>query len=478
MPSLCSDLYFSATSCFNATSPSDCFCRKLLVTSCSRICQHDEEAAAYLRWIKAACGGKQQNPNATAATGAFSPNWVDWNAFQATAYQNLFPWKWYIHYTPPNGTRTAPPPTCPSNLSKLGAFVLVNAVILLVTAILGRATVVQAVTFGKLGTPGSPFWPFTALCTTGLSILANFANAYIVHSTPGYGHTSTTELALLWLSRPRISWVAVVLVMIERERGMYFSVGASALLSEVILQTLGAVYLGRTVHFAQVYKYLRIGHVDGVVIPRGKWAYVMFIGAALWITAIGFVFFLIIWTFFGLGRIARDLWGFLARRAGASGSDAWETTKAVAGVAKLGWVVWKRSMLERLGVTQQIMLGLAERLPGVREAVVLLVRYRHMVRGAPGHLPGQPAIGGGQQQLPIDAAPHQELIHVPQLQLAPPQVPPLPLAAPTSYLDWLYSMGLSSEALKNMLICFQWMVFPFLGQWLFWAGFVNFAEDL
>jgi len=42
----------------------------------------------------------------------------------------------------------------------------------------------------------------------------------------------------------------------------------------------------------------------------------------------------------------------------------------------------------------------------------------------------------------------------------------------------LLRMGLSPQALKGLIWFGILMVFPFIGQWLFWAGFIGMAKDL
>jgi hypothetical protein len=42
----------------------------------------------------------------------------------------------------------------------------------------------------------------------------------------------------------------------------------------------------------------------------------------------------------------------------------------------------------------------------------------------------------------------------------------------------LEKMGLSVESLEMIGMVFAWMVLPFIGQWLFWAGFLRLASDL
>lgn len=190
------------------------------------------------------------------------------------ARENLFRCDWRVA---PNMTEaTSQEVNCPSRFSKLGSFALINLVTFLTTIILGRRTIVAWITRDFFSTLGSPWWPFTALLTTGLIIGVTFLNAWLVHSTAGFDSTPMTDLALLWFCRPRISWFAIVLVKINWEDGLYVSMGASAVLSEIVMQGLGIYYMDRTVNFASEYDYYILGHIEGVVIPWSIPAHMMY----------------------------------------------------------------------------------------------------------------------------------------------------------------------------------------------------------
>src|SRR5690606_25090671 len=127
-----------------------------------------------------------------------------------------------------------------------------------------------------------------------------------IHDTPGYSATHIGELMLLWCTRPRISWFAALLVFVEKEKSMYFSLGASALLSETILQIFTGVYLGRTLRFAAKNDLYENRLYDILVVSHGKSAMVMCVGAVIWFIAIFGALVQIIWTFSGVGQVIKN----------------------------------------------------------------------------------------------------------------------------------------------------------------------------
>ncbi|KAF8253450.1 hypothetical protein K440DRAFT_251989 [Wilcoxina mikolae CBS 423.85] len=94
-------------------------------------------------------------------------------------------------------------------------------------------------------------------------------------------------------------------------------------MSEVVLQGLGAIYLGRTVIFAARNGYYIPGVVR-VVEPGGKAAYMMYFGALLWIVAVGLVLFLVVSAFLGLQRLPRAVMRWVGKSVDAR-VDAVET---------------------------------------------------------------------------------------------------------------------------------------------------------
>jgi hypothetical protein len=148
----------------------------------------------------------------------------------------------------------------------------------------------------------------TALFFLALSLAANFLNALLIRSSPGFGNVSLPDLALLWCSRPRLAWFAALLVFVGKERGEYFSAGASALISEIVLQSIGAVYLARTVRFAALRSFYPVGQGEAIV-AGWRAAQLMYAGALLWTAAVGAVLFQIVYSFLGLHELLHRAMG-------------------------------------------------------------------------------------------------------------------------------------------------------------------------
>jgi len=223
----------------------------------------------------------------------------------------LIPWSWRVQYlaNDDNHTQSQTPPSCPSHGIKLGSFAIINVVTFIGTAALGRRTVVKKITFGWLGKrKGSPHWVPMALLFTSISLTANAVNAVIIKSTPGFASVSVAGLVLLWCSRPRIAWIGVILISVQEEEAMYFSTGISAVLSEIVLQSIGAVYLGLTANFARNYGFYlpsEIGYLEtkaGMPDGTGSSAHLMYSGALLWCVFIGLVYGIAISMLFGVGK--------------------------------------------------------------------------------------------------------------------------------------------------------------------------------
>lgn len=87
---------------------------------------------------------------------------------------------------------------------------------------------------------------------------------------------------------------------------MYFSLGASALLSEAVLQIFTGIYLGRTLRFAAQNRFYSTRIYDKLVVSNGKSAMVMYVGAIIWFISVFGAIAQIIWTFFGFGKIVKD----------------------------------------------------------------------------------------------------------------------------------------------------------------------------
>ena len=220
-PSLCPTLYSAVTECWSSAASPECFCSNITQSTCTQICNRGEEPETYVQWVTSACN--QSSNNETEALSPQSTSWPDENYFRTLAQEHLLPWHWNVRYDfkddhRPPGIRK--PNLCPSNFSKLCSFALINLLVLTCTIVISRRTVIYKLTCHKCGRPGSPMWLFSGILSAGLLVASNFANAAIVKSTPGYSSVPVAQLMLLWCSRPRISWVAVLLIWVQKEQSM------------------------------------------------------------------------------------------------------------------------------------------------------------------------------------------------------------------------------------------------------------------
>src|SRR5438045_1787614 len=129
---------------------------------------------------------------------------------------------------------------CPTPAANLGVFAGTNVAMLILTPLLGRRKVVSRLTFGFLGKPHSQGWMLMGPLSAGLQVSANAVNLALIRATPGYEGARIRDLMMLWLSRPRLAWLAVFLIVFEADEAMYFSCAATTLAAEVILQILSS----------------------------------------------------------------------------------------------------------------------------------------------------------------------------------------------------------------------------------------------
>jgi hypothetical protein len=266
--------------------------------TCAEACTSAHEPRDAFTWLNKTCAQEPHDMESwRGATLAKESAWAyEW-------IPSLFPWSWTVKKNPQPptletfgiqitdpATSTIPyisvPPSgpglCPASTSeKLGVFAAVNIVSALLIPVLGRRTVVRKLTFGLGGTLGSRAWALMGVLSACLHLCANLINAYIIRSTPGYEHVPFVSLALLWCTRPRLSWLAVFLAGVECEDGMYFNSAASAITSEAILQVIGAVYFGITANYGRQKRFYYVGHLGPY--PRGRDALLMYAGALVWL---------------------------------------------------------------------------------------------------------------------------------------------------------------------------------------------------
>ncbi|KAI9760495.1 MAG: hypothetical protein M1840_002405 [Geoglossum simile] len=441
--------------CSNKTSPGECFCSGIKSISCPGVCATGEGPASYLNWVLEACGGKNtKSNNASTLASPFRQQWVDFHTLGDDAYDALFPWQWQVNHQQ-NATvgANATIYSCPSIQAKLGSFAAINIVVFAVAAIVGRRTVVKRITFGHWGKRGDhSAVVFTAILSVVLNLVANLINAAIIRRNAGFQHVNIGNLLLLWASRPRLAWGAGLLVKFERGKDMYTSLGASAILAEVILQVIGSVYIGITGNWARRYHFYLAHRLDNV--PHGQDALVMYGGALLWLVSIGLAAIMAFLTYTSVGVLLVDGLGKVGRASIRVSKYSWDWTcwlfiysaKFIWKWSKEGAIVLGKSIRwiwrwVRIGTTKAYLYSLGS-------------AYDHFHWNRP-VVPADPWWPPGVHE-PLNINPRPQF---------PSNIPLTSNKIPDKFLDELI-----------IVMCF--LVIPFIGQWLFWTGYLQMAGTL
>ncbi|KAH0533945.1 hypothetical protein FGG08_007444 [Glutinoglossum americanum] len=256
-------------------------------------CKLSWERKGYLEWMNSTC---------TLVRGwdGLPRNWASLLAVQES---ELLPWSWQIHAVndSQNGTNIqALPQHCPSTVAKLAVFAAVNIAMAILVPVLGRRDVMKQLTCGIFGQRGSRAWLLSGPITVGLHVASNAIGAYLIKSSKGYGSVNIGQLVLLWCTRPRLAWMVVALIPWRAKDSIYFSVAASTLLAEIVLQVLGSVYMGIASNYARKQKFYTAGRLTST--PHGRDALVMYAGSLLWLMAIIFAIVACLWSILGVNR--------------------------------------------------------------------------------------------------------------------------------------------------------------------------------
>ena len=169
-----------------------------------------------------------------------------------TSIVDFIPWSWQVGPNAVDETEDF----CPSTLSILGTFAIINVLVSLFGLVAGNRTVVAYVTCGCCsGDDDDPTWFYMFIFPLGLNLGPNALIAYLYKTTPGFGDTfSIWDLTLFYTTRPRLSWLLLVIFMnidaLRASNTHYIRSAKAAVAAEVVLQLMSSYYMGRTVHFA------------------------------------------------------------------------------------------------------------------------------------------------------------------------------------------------------------------------------------
>lgn len=279
----------------------ECFCAPLgfdtgCPGACPGACKAWDEQQTFRSWVFNECR------NLTGWGGLhysqLDSNGVVWIA------NDFIPWDWRVKPDQcPNGLEADY--QCPSNAAKLGSFAAANAAMLIAVPLIGRRTFINKITMGLFGRADSKFWTTSAIIVVLLHLLGNLINAALVRATPGFGHVPIGYLMLLWCTRPRVAWFSVFLINFQAPQAMYFSVAASSLLAELVLQLISLYYMVLVASFAAKKGYYHEGKLDGL--PWKNHALTMYAGALLWLIIIVFALGAMAWSAFNVNKIISEV---------------------------------------------------------------------------------------------------------------------------------------------------------------------------
>ncbi len=276
----------------------ECFCGPLRYQAVcpdfdTAACTSLSERQGYLLWLNLTCSSDTEWHGL--------PN--RWSDSLKPLVDDMIPWHWRLEPSRclPNVKYTE---NCPSNAAKLGIFALVNAAMLIATLILGRRTVISWLTCGYLGGAYSKWWFVSAIIVVALQLVSNLLNALLIRRVPGYSHISIGGLTLLWCTRPRVSWLAILLVSIGAEEAMYFSSAASSLLAELVLQMLGSYCMGVVANYGTKNHFY---HGSLHQAQRGKYAQMMYAGSLLWLLVVIIAIWAVAWSALHVNRFIAEV---------------------------------------------------------------------------------------------------------------------------------------------------------------------------
>ncbi|KAI9863668.1 MAG: hypothetical protein M1813_003691 [Trichoglossum hirsutum] len=410
------------------------------------MCTTGESPAKYINWVLKTCNGSSNSSisNATSSVtsnaNGFKEQWKDFQTLGDDAYAALFPWKWQIQQNITTGANSSSL-ACPSTQTKLASFATINAVAFIFAVSLGRRTWVEWYTCGIFGKKDKhDTFIVTALLAVALNLIANLVNAAIIRRYPGFNHINIGSLLLLWASRPRLAWLAALLINVESDDQMYWNLGASAILAEVILQAVGSVYIGITGNWARHYHFYLANHLANV--PHGNDALIMYGGALLWLVAIGGAVISAVFSYTPVG-------GYLWRGLKVTG-------RFLLRILKLAWK-WTKWTLIALGRSilwswRWLRIAMATILLKIwLRARTLRDIYERFNWDMP-EVPDPPVWLNAKEDDDND------------------DPPPYPAADEPP--------GVNEAWFSNLVNIVLFMALPFIGQWLFWSGFLRMAGSL
>lgn len=285
----CPQFYDAALNCsrINSSEIAVCYANAISNISCTSICVNGSDPFQYLTWTLGVLNVSAFKVNKQLSS--FETSWQDYNFYTHETYALLLPWHWTL-VSSNSSNNTDDNQDCESPGTVLTAFAIDNIVVAVSSLLVSSRHVISWLTGGILGKPGTYNWPLMALLPVVVNVLSNLINSILIHTSPGFHNVSLNHLFWLLSTRPRLSWLVVLIALncecgSHRENGVsntYICSAVTGIVSEVVLQALGSAYYFITVHHAIANGLLSYDEVMHLI-PGGSAAQKMYVGAVLWL---------------------------------------------------------------------------------------------------------------------------------------------------------------------------------------------------
>ncbi|CZR69057.1 uncharacterized protein PAC_18958 [Phialocephala subalpina] len=433
----CASLYNASQQCWSEAfppGPQNCLCSAMVATNCTQFCQatsHDR--ISYFNWALDLCSS-YINPINSTTNATFAASWPEVQNRSNAIFKDLFPFAWSITPTTNITININSTSHCPSKALKLASFAINNAIIGIATLLLGRRTIIKWLTKGYYGTAGMKSWPLFSILIASIGIFATFINAVLIKRTPNFSSPDIGTLVLFFATRPRMAWIATALVPVQKGQSMYISTGVTTLLSEFLLQIIASVFMFKTVVFGAPRGYFQQNFLQHI--PSTWSALLLYCGALIWVVSSAIFFLLLISHFMVRNGVflllLQAVWEGLVYACTMS----WKGLKWLSTTA---WLWMKKVSGKGIKAIQKCFAPRASEPPFPLEIL--------------GEVSAQP----------YPPAPPGEVTAQPYITKA--------------WEEYLEQMGLVLKAMWTVWGACFFMLIPYVGQWLFWVGFVELYDD-
>ncbi|KAJ9653329.1 hypothetical protein H2198_007471 [Neophaeococcomyces mojaviensis] len=435
MPELCLPLYQAIQVCHNVSSSlTSCYCDSLASNNCTGLCLDGHEPNDYLSYIIPICeelsstsaSYVSQAPRPSNSLSHWTDTWPDYQPLSAAAYAQLFPWNWNVRFDESELTQQpdVDRAKCPTPNATLLSLGVINIVVFIASLASANRHVVYALTFRKFGgDKGGKWWPASALLAVAINVVGNTINAFLVTSRAGYHHVPFGSLVLFWCTRPRLAWLVIVMVwatkVLQWDMTVYVEAAVSAIMAEVILQAIAAVYLGMTVNHARANQFYLLRHLNET--PHGRDAHIMYAGALLWIVGVGLAFLFALLAFSPVIRIVE------------------EACLAIIRFSKLVPGLLRKRIKDG---PEYVLCTMQQFWDWLKQKLNSCIQSR--------------TEADSQERNEKQVKKRKKVI----------------------FDEYVKQMGFNESIMEQLWMLLAFLIIPWLGQWIFWIGFLRMAQDL